>query len=271
MNAYELMVKTNHFLIKGGSLTDSQKDNIVGQLLSAQIKPEQAKRFYNIVKFPDNIDGEGRQMYPIFFIPPYNDGIKLKTIYNQTPKTHIFSANMYELEIIRLLYLFAPNNPTVQEIVYKTLARLKTTFFGNCDDGVGECFDTSLVVLRFLATVAPKDTDWIKSRIDNYNYHAGDRKRPWFAKWYFWLCLSELPFEIAESEICKYKDEIMPWLTTKSAVMNSEHDKTIHPVIICMLRNLMSRYPEYAYIKERQPYISTKDGRLHFDIIQAKG
>lgn len=52
--------------------------------------------------------------------------------------------------------------------------------------------------------------------------------------------------------------------------MNSEHDKTIHPVIICMLRNLISKYPEYAYIKERQPYISKKDGRLHFDIVQAK-
>ncbi|WP_131451050.1 hypothetical protein [Ruminiclostridium papyrosolvens] len=62
----------------------------------------------------------------------------------------------------------------------------------------------------------------------------------------------------------------MSWLTTKSAVMNSEHDKTIHPVIFCMLRNLMGRYPEYAYIKERQPYISVKDGRLHFDISQAK-
>ena len=56
----------------------------------------------------------------------------------------------------------------------------------------------------------------------------------------------------------------------QSAVMNSEHDKTIHPVIICMLRNLISKYPEYAYIKERQPYISKKDGRLHFDIVQAK-
>lgn len=52
--------------------------------------------------------------------------------------------------------------------------------------------------------------------------------------------------------------------------MNSEHDKTIHPVIICMLHNLISKYPEYAYIKERQPYISKKDGRLHFDIVQAK-
>jgi hypothetical protein len=91
MNAYDLMIKTNHYLIKGGSLTDLQKDNIVSQLLSAQTIPEQAKRFYNGVKFPNNIDGEGRQMYPVFYIPQYNDGLKLKTIFNQTPKTHIFS------------------------------------------------------------------------------------------------------------------------------------------------------------------------------------
>ncbi len=270
MNAYELMIKINHYLIKGGSLTDSQKDSIVCQLLSAQTEPEQAKRFYKGVKFPNNIDEEGRQMYPIFFIPPNNDGVKLKTIYNQRPKTHIFSANMYELEIIRILHILAPKNPTVREMVNKTLGRLKTICFGNLEDGVGECFDTSLIVLRFLAAVAPKETDWIKSRIDNYNRHVGDRKRPWFAKWYFWLCLSELQFEIAEPEINKYHGEIMSWLTTKSLVMNSEHDKTIHPVILCMLRNLMSRYPEYAYIKERQPYISVKDGRLHFDIAQAK-
>lgn len=201
MNAYELMIKTNHNLIIRGSLTESQKCSIVRQFMSALTKPEQAKSFYKAVKFTHNIDGYGRQMYPMFFIPPYNDGLKLKTIYNQTPKTHIFSANMYELEIIRLLYLLAPNNPNVIEIVDKTLTRLKTTCFGNCDDGEGECFDTSLVVLRFLATVSPKDTDWIKGRIDNYNCHVEDRKRPWFAKWYFWLSLSELPFEIAESEI----------------------------------------------------------------------
>ena len=266
MNAYELMIKTNHYLIKGGRLPDSQKNYIVNQLLSAQSKPEHAKRFYQGVKIPNNIDSEGRQMYPIYYIPPYNGGAKLKTIYHQTPKTHIFSANMYELEIIRLLYLLTPNHLVVKEMTAKTLIRLRTTCFGNRDDGIGECFDTSLVVLRFLATVSPNDTNWIKSRIDNYNRHADDRKRPWFAKWYYWLCLSELPFEIAEPEINKHKHEIIPWLTTKSTVMNSEQDQIIHPVILYMLRNLISKDPDYAYIKERQPYISEKDGRLHFDM-----
>ena len=36
--------------------------------------------------------------------------------------------------------------------------------------------------------------------------------------------------------------------------------------MICMLRNLISRLPEYEYIKKRQPYINEKDERLYFDM-----
>jgi hypothetical protein len=205
-------------------------------------------------------------MYPEFFIPPYNDGKKFKTLYNQTPKTHIFSANNYELEILRLLIMLAPDNANVRDMQARTLERLKTTCFGNADDGMGECFDTSLVVLRFLATAAPQELAWIQSRMDNYNRHAAEKKRPWYNLWYYWLSLSEIPFSLAESEILKYKGEMLPWLTTKSCVMNSEHDKTAHPVILCVLRNCLVRFPEYSHIKEIQPFVSKKDGRLHFNL-----
>ena len=127
MTAYELMIKTNHYLIKGGDLNEAQKRNIVSQLLNAKSTPEQARRFYIGVKFPDNTDSSGRHMYPLYFIPPYNDGKKYKTILGQTPQTHILSANMYELEILRLLYLFAPDNAEIKEMTSKTLERLKTT------------------------------------------------------------------------------------------------------------------------------------------------
>ena len=155
MTAYELMVKTNHYLIKGGELTDAQKTNIIRQLLAAKSTPQQAVRFYAGVRFPGNTDSSGRRMYPEFFIPPYNGGEKYKTVLNQTPKTHILSANLYELEILRLLHLFAPDDTEIKNMVEKTLARLKTTCFGNEDDGVGECFDTNLIVLRFLAAADP--------------------------------------------------------------------------------------------------------------------
>ena len=266
MAAYQLMIKTNHYLIKGGELTDTQKRNIVNQLLYARSTPEQAQRFYLGVKYPNNTDSVGRHMYPIYFIPPYNDGKKYKTIFNQTPKTHIFSANMYELEILRLLYLFAPGNTEIREMTAKTFERLKTTCFGYEDDGIGECFDTSLVTLRFLAATAPDETKWIQSRIDNYNRHYADKKRPWYCVWYYWLCLSELPFDIAKTEIEKYKSEMLNWLINKSCVMNSEHDKTNHPVFFSKLRNNLARCAEYKYIKDRQPYVNEKDGRLYFDM-----
>jgi hypothetical protein len=110
MTAYELMIKTNHHLIKGGQLTDRQKANIAGQLQSARSTAEQARRFYIGVKFPGNIDDGGRRMYPVYYIPPYDDGRKLKTVFFQAPKTHILSANMYELEILKLLHLLAPDS-----------------------------------------------------------------------------------------------------------------------------------------------------------------
>jgi hypothetical protein len=266
LTAYELMIKTNYHLIKGGALTDKQKENIVGQFLSARNTPEQTHRFYNGLKYPNNIDQEGRQLYPVFYIPPYNGGKKFKSIFGQTPKTHIFSANMYELEILGLLWQLAHDNPTVSNMVDKTLIRLKTTCFGNKDDGLGECFDSSIVVLRFLGMVAPHENKWIQERIDSYNHRYPEKKRQWYSKWYYWLCLSEIPFDIAKLEIMRYKDEILLQLN-KSYVMNSDFDKSINPVLVCMLRNLVARLPEYEFLKDRQPYISEIDGRLHFDVI----
>ncbi len=267
------MIKTNHFLIKGGKLTEAQSRNIVSRLMSAKSTPEQAGRFYRRVKYPDNTGADGRRMYPLFFIPPFDEGRKPKTVLNQTPKTHLFSANMYELEILRLLFLLEPKDPEIKDMTLKTLLRLNTTCFGSADDGTGECFDTSLVVLRFLAAAVPDDKERIRSRTDNYNRHFPDKKRPSFCRWYYRLCLSELPFDTAKPEIEKDKPEMLNLLTKKSYVMNSDGDKTMHPVLLCILRNALAKYPEYSYIKDRQPYVKTpgngkageKDGRLYFD------
>jgi hypothetical protein len=147
----------------------------------------------------------------------------------------------------------------------ETLKRLETTCFGNADDGVGECFDTSLVVLRYLAAVAPQQKKWIQERIDNYKCHVLEKKRTGMLYWYYWLCLSEIPIEPAMPEILKEKDKVLRQLH-RSSVMNSDQDKALHPVLICAIRNLMARLPEYAYIRDREPYISEKDGRLYFDM-----
>lgn len=59
---------------------------------------------------------------------------------------------------------------------------------------------------------------------------------------------------------------MLNWLINKSCVMNSENDKRMHPVLLCILRNILAKYPQYAYIKDRQPYIKQTDGRLYFDM-----
>jgi hypothetical protein len=59
---------------------------------------------------------------------------------------------------------------------------------------------------------------------------------------------------------------MLPWLTMKIFVMNSENDKIVHPVSLCVLRNCLARLPEYAHIKDIQPFVSEKDGRLHFNM-----
>ena len=65
---------------------------------------------------------------------------------------------MYEREILRLRKILAPDNPVINDIVCKTLVRLKTNCFVYQDDGKGECFDASLIVLRFLTAAASNET-----------------------------------------------------------------------------------------------------------------
>ncbi len=267
-DAYELMLKTNYRIILGENIVDAEKHNITERLLGAKSTREQVRRFYGGVGFAGNIEENASRMYPEFFIPPYNNGIKYRTVLGQMPKTQILSANMYELEILRLLKILAPDNPEINDMVCKTLARLKTTCFGYQDDGKGECFDASLIVLRFLAAAAPNETIWIQSRIDNFNRHYAEKKRPRFCIWYYWLCMSELPFKMVETEIDMYRAEMLNWICNKSCVINSEHDKTFHSVILCILRNNISRYPEYRYIKDRLPYVNVCGKRLRFDMKQ---
>ncbi len=272
MTPYELMIKTNHHLIKSGELTDSQKAYIIRQFLDAQSDERTKQSFYKGVKYPDNTDKNGTgHMYPIYFIPPYNDNKKYQTVIPMSPKTHILSANSYELEIIRLLYMFAPGNPDVKDMVQKSLARLKTTCYGYRDCAVGECFHTALIVLRFIAATTPDDTDWVTKLLLFFKLHM-EEKLALRGKgihgnvlWYYWLCLSELPYGFSQPEIHRYKDRIISQLS-RSCMMNSVNDKINHPVMICAIRNVLACLPEYAYIKDRQPYINEKDGRLYFDM-----
>lgn len=250
MSPYALVVETDRRLIQGETLSPEERASISETLL-AEAEPSPAS------------PPEGRRaMAPLFFTP--EDGQRVRSLLGQTPKTQLLAGNMVELETLRLLCLLAPEDSRVQRMQNETLGRLRQVCFASTDDGLGECFDASLVTLRFLCAAVPEDRTWIQSRIDNFNRHFSEKKRPWFPLWYFWLCLSEMPLDLALPEIEKHRDELDRQLR-RSCVMHSEHDLSVHPVILCMLKNLMTRLPEYAWAKELVPQVSKKDGRLRLE------
>lgn len=77
------------------------------------------------------VKGETDHIYPNYYIQPHNGNKKLRLIQGYLPKTNILYANHYELEIIRLLYMFISENQAVDEMVKNTLQRLKESCLGN--------------------------------------------------------------------------------------------------------------------------------------------
>jgi len=247
MTAYELMIKTNHAIIRGEEFNDAQKTDIVHQLRENKITDGRLRTF-------------DAYAYPKFYIPPHNNGKKLQTIVPISPKTNIVADNAYEFEIIRLLHMFQPDDE-VAHMIEVTLERLKNTCFGYQSCHYADCFEAGMMVLRFLSFAATDDRGWIDKQINMYNNHYNDRPHHSGVQKYFWLILSDMPFDIAEPEIQRQKEHIIEHLNRNYLIKDGNED-----VALCAMRNALARLPEYAYIKDRKPYVDEKSGRLQFDI-----
>lgn len=245
MTAYETMLKTNYHLIRGGTYSNAEKAYIV-------------KRLY------DNRETDGKMRkaefaYPKFFIPPHNNGKALPTIIPMSSKTFQVGDNAYEFEILRLLKMFSPPNSDVSQMLEVTSERLKHTCFGYKSCYGCECFDASIVVLRYLTFAKPTNTEWLKKQIAVYNTHFADKRRNAGVQRYYWLCLADMPFDIAEMEIERQKDFIINQLSQSHLIKGENADIPLY-----VMRNALARLPAFSYIKNRHPYI--KNGQLHFNI-----
>ena len=198
--------------------------------------------------------------YPDFYIPPHNNGKRLQTVIPMSPKTNIVADNAYEFEMIRLLHLFQPDDE-VSHMIEGTLNRLKQTCFGYEGCHYAECFEAGITVLRFLSFAATHDIGWIKKQIAVYNNHFSDNRRHSGVQKYYWLILSDMPLDIAEPEIYRQKELIIEQLNRSYLVKSGIED-----VLLYVMRNALARLPEYAYIKDRKPYVDDKNGRLRFDM-----
>jgi len=248
ITAYELMIKTNHYLIRGGELNDAQKARIARELY--------ASRANNGTKrtFPEP------HWYPDFFIPPQNEGKRLQTVVPMSPKTYIVADNAYEFEIMRLLFMFQPGKE-VDGMIEKTLSRLKKTCFGYKGCHYADCFEAGLTVLRFLSTVAAGEVKWIKKQISVYSNHFADRKRHSGVQKYFWWILSEMSPDIALPEIARQKAALIEQINRGYAVKTGDEDIPFY-----IMRNILAQLPGYAEIANRKPYIEERSRKFKFDI-----
>ncbi len=157
MEKYNLLIELNRKLSSGEDISAFEKENAVSVFLKGICPKQEVFQYKKCMRVNPDTDN----MYPLFYIPPYNGGKKLRLIQGYLPKTNILHANHYELEILRLLHMFAPEKEVVCDMVKATLQRLKGTCFGNsCMQG--ECFATGICVLRFLTEVCRDERAWIE-------------------------------------------------------------------------------------------------------------
>lgn len=156
MEKYKILTDMNRKAVFEEEISDLEKEEAVSIFLKGICCKEAVLKYKKRMRVNPATDN----MYPDYYIPPYNGNKKLRLIQGYLPKTNILYANHYELEIIRLLFMFAPENRRVNELAENTLLRLKNTCFGRfCAQG--ECMATGISVLRFLTVTRPDDSEWI--------------------------------------------------------------------------------------------------------------
>ena len=112
------------------------------------------------------------------------------------PKTMLFYNNYCELELLRIAYLLNALEEDKKWVYDSTKQRIQSNCFGRfCP--TGECFETSIAVLRFVATVFPNETEWIAMYLKKITETilSGNKKISYQTKLYFALTLCEIDTE----------------------------------------------------------------------------
>ncbi len=141
------------------------------------------------------------------------------------PKTMIFYSNYCELELLRMAYLLDVLGEDKKWIYENTKQRIQSNCFGRfCP--TGECFETSIAVLRFVATIFPEETEWIGMYMKNITVTilSGDKKIPYQTKLYFVQTLYEMDTEASRKYLIMLAQYIQH--LEKCVVRGNSHYRT---------------------------------------------
>ena len=90
-------------------------------------------------------------------------------------KTKLFESNFYLLESVRILALNGRAG-RIQSVIDKIIEFLHGKCYGHfC--AAGECYETSVCVLRFLRAVSPANTEWISQMEEGIIRYRNDKVR----------------------------------------------------------------------------------------------
>lgn len=272
MEKYQKLMELNRKQVMGEEITALEKENFVRLCKSEICSREKILRYKRSMK----VNAETDCMYPNFFIPPFNNNKKLRLVQGFLPKTHILYANHYELEILRLLVMFAPEDETVKRMVDNTQKRLKNTCFGkSCPQG--ECKAAGISVLRFLASACPEDKLWIK-RLTNFlgeiflSLGAGQAaSRYGIPMSYLLMAFTDINNEDTR-ELIEQKDEWLlgllrtGWITGRLSNGKISEGDTYNLLGKYILRNAIGTLPGNEDIEKHAIYVNEEYERCYCNI-----
>lgn len=269
---YHLLTALVKKEVFGEAISAAEKQRAVASFLTGVCCPEDLLKYQKRLKIqPDSED-----LYPHYYIPPYHENKKLRLVQGYLPKTHLLYANHYELETLRLLFLFDPENPEVSAMIPHTLRRLKNTCFANsCLQG--ECIATGISVLRLLAAVQPNDTKWIEALLQPLGrqfltFGPGQAAtQNGIPLSYLLMAFADLQNDATRDFIAQKKDWLLallrrPWITGRLSNGKISEGDTYNEMGKYILRNALGTLPEYKDIHRHRIYIKDADGRCYCDI-----
>lgn len=252
---HQLLLKTSEKILRGDEFLLEEKIDITDKFLNNISDENEIKQFLKIAKVKEN----ERNMYPLFFVPP-DSPVKRMTINGAMPRTHLFSANSYELEILRILFMWRSDDERVKDMLIKTKNRLKMTPLGEVFDRA-EYLETSIAVLRFLALAFPEEKEWIDKLF--IGVRDGE-KRTGAVIYYYFLMLSEIHSPEIDKSIRDGLWHFEKMINQKPFKRKYKHDNIFEPVGKHIVRNCLLHLPEFQYLKNIKSYVG-EDGYIHID------
>lgn len=254
----------------GENITKEEKSETVSLFLNGINSPDEIARYKKSMRVNPKEDC----LYPDYYLPPYNNGKKLRLVQGYLPKTNLLYANHYEAEILRLLVQFALAHETVKDMVFHT--RFEKTCFGNsCRQG--ECIAAGICVLRLLAAIQPMDKTWIDKLLTPLgetflSFGAGQAaSQKYIPLSYLLMAFTDINNEKTWNLLEQKREWLVQllrkgWLTGRLSNGKISEGDTYNLLGKYIIRNAVCTLPEYPEKESYRIYVNEMDRRCYCNI-----